>query len=278
LTKPGVSVSYVPVARGKKRSWRLVWRCLLIALALAGSALVVLWMMFQHKPAWYRPVIADAVTVQRAQSSSASVVDSISDRLAGAEPFELRLESGMVNEWIASLPQLWPQIGSTMSERGISDVAISFDAECIRVGALLDISRPADAFAESARENSRSVENGHGGLQAIVSVGLEFNISGDGSAVVVRLKDVRGGSLPMPRSSLAGVVEQLTTRNRPNLRREDDIVGSFTAALEEIRSLDELYQGISVRNRFVWPNGDRPFRMSHIRSGKGRIDIGFERL
>ena len=269
---------YVPVARSKKRSRRLVWRCLLIALALAGAALVVLWMMFQHKPAWYRPVIADAITVQRAQSSSASVLDSISDQLAGAEPFELRLDSPMVNEWIASLPQLWPEIGSILSERGVSDVAIAFDAECIRVGALLDVSRPVDVLAESVRDNSRSVENGHGGLQAIVSIGLELNISADGSAVVVRLKDVRGGSLPMPRSSLAGMVERLAAAGRTDWRREDDIVGSFSVALDEIRSLDELYQGISVRNRFIWPNGDRPFRISSIGIQTGWINIGFERL
>jgi hypothetical protein len=36
------------------------------------------------------------------------------------------------------------------------------------------------------------------------------------------------------------------------------------SSIREVRSVEQLYRGIRIRNRFVWPNGKRLFRIDQI--------------
>ena len=44
------------------------------------------------------------------------------------------------------------------------------------------------------------------------------------------------------------------------------------------RSVDELFDVVTIRNRFVWPNGDRPCRINSITTDAGELRIGIEPL
>ena len=226
-----------------RRQGRLLRRILLPAVIAGPIALIALCMMFQHKPGWYRPVIADDATVQRAQSSTAEVVDSISDRLAVAKPLELTLSDRVVNEWLASLPRLWPEAGRAVP-REITKLAVGFDAGRLRIG-------------------------GHytgGELQSILNLSLALEVCDGGSALSIRLIDVRGGSLPVPRAILARLFEQYQ-QSAPT-----------APDLFDVRSVDEFFDGIKIRNRFIWPNGDRPCRIGSIAIDAGELRIGIEPL
>jgi hypothetical protein len=216
---------------------------MLLSGVIAGPIVLIgLWMMFEHKPGWYRPVTADDATVKRAQSSTAELVDSISDRLAVARPLEVTLSDDAVNEWLASLPRLWPEAGRAIP-REITDLAVRFDAGVMRIGG-----------------HFRSGE-----LQSILNLSLAVEVSDDRSAFSIRLINVRGGSLPVPRVVLAKLFEQLQDAAPPD-------------EYSEIRSVDELFEGVTIRNRFVWPNGDRPCRVSSITTGPGELRVGIEPL
>ncbi|UCE62321.1 MAG: hypothetical protein JSU63_11525 [Phycisphaerales bacterium] len=223
-------------------------RSLTGALALGVVVLVVLWLMFQHRPGWYQPVTVDDAAVQRAQASAARLVDRISDRLAVGEPVEAVLAGGEVNEWLASLPQLWPEAGQAVPE-GFSDLAVGFERGQLRIGAHLQ----------------------NGQVQAIMHLSLAVELAADRARLKIRLVTVRSGALPVPRTAL----EELLERFQSTAEWSEDL-GAFGGILSGVQSVEELFDGIEVHNRFVWPNGDRPFRISSITSEKGALRIKLE--
>lgn len=81
------------------------------------------------------------------------------------------------------------------------------------------------------------------GWRAIVTTQYSINLSDDLSVVAVGLTSVKCGSMRIPDFVLA------TSLDRPiRVQGEDFPVAS-------------LSKGIQIRNRFVWPNGRRPFRL-----------------
>lgn len=244
----------MPGTPGNRRRL-LLRRTLLAAVTAVPVVLIVLWMTFEHKPGWYRPAIADDATVQRAQASTAELVDSISDRLAVAKPFEVTLSERSVNDWLASLPRLWPEAGRAVP-REITKLAVGFDADLLRIG-------------------------GHyvsGQWQAILNLSLAMEVCDDGSAISIRLRSVHGGSLPVPRAILTRLVERLQLAAPTVAGEPSNFATSAAEALSKIRSVDELFDGIKIRNRFVWPNGDRPCRISWLTMDAGELRIGIEPL
>jgi len=208
----------------------------------------VIWLTFQHRPGWYRPAAADEPTIQRAQTESAALADETSRQIVERRDFEIRLTDRMINDWLAAMPVLWPEAREWMPP-GVRDPAVGFDNGEMRVGVFVE------------REGWRVIAN--------ASVAAE--VSPDKSTINVMLRSVRGGSLPMPQ----GVVESLWERVVSGVRR-GRIDGLHIAAPEG--SANDSAHELAIRNRFVWPNGERPFRITRFDAQNGVLTIGMEPL
>ena len=226
-----------------------------IAFIVSAVVLVTLWLVFQHRPGWYRPEIVTETMLQQARTTSAAAADRVSKRIVEAETFEVRLTADTVNQWLAALPHLWPDARRSIPPE-ISDLAVHFDDGRVRVGAL---------YAKD-------------GWQAIVSVGLILAVSGDGDGITVTLDDARGGSLPVPRMILEEILQRVRQgAGRAGANPELD-AGTLESVLEGLRSVDDLFDGVRLRNRFVWPNGRRPIRIAAIEADDGELHLQIEPL
>jgi hypothetical protein len=235
---------------------RVARKGLLPALFPALAAFVGLWLAFQHKPAWYQPVRLDEPGYQRARRDAVATADSISDQLVQGKEFELVLTDRLVNEWLSALPQIWPEAKRALPDE-LRDPAVRFTKDRIRIAAHFDAS----------------------GWQAIVSVDLVIGVSGDGTSVTVALAGARGGSLPVPRTVIERILQPLIERVRRGGVREDaDAASPWDAAVKSVHSAEQLFAGVSTRNRFVWPNGKRPFRITSIRIADGDLRIRLQPL
>ena len=110
------------------------------------------------------------------------------------------------------------------------------------------------------------------GWQAIVSVDLFVRVSDDGMSVTVALAGARGGSLPVPRAVIERLLGPLIEQSRSSGKNHDtDAASPWDAAVKNMRSADQLFTGVTTRNRFVWPNGKRPFRIESMHIAKGEL-------
>ena len=240
---------------GIGRRQRLVRRA--VVAAFVGSCLLclVLWLAFQHKPAWYRPASLDATQSQAAKADAVAAADYVSDRMVEGRLFEIRLTDRSVNSWLAALPYAWPEASEILPPE-LTDAAIRFDPGRVRVGA-------------HCRMN---------GWQAILSLSLRLSVSKDGGDVIVALTGVQMGSLPVPRPALRRLFEHLRpsklVRQSGSTRRTSPVMES----LAEVQSIDELFAGVHLENRFVWFNGERPFRVRSFEIDEGRWQLRIEPL
>ncbi|MFQ5590337.1 MAG: hypothetical protein ACE5HE_04155 [Phycisphaerae bacterium] len=249
-----------------------------MATLTAGLAgFVGLWAMFEHRPGWYRPGQADDATARRAQVSAAEFVDSISDQLAGSQGIELIVNASEANDWIASLPRLWPEAARSLPPE-LSNLAIGFRPGAVHVGGYYT----------------------GDGWHSILNVTIALELCNEGSTLIVRLTDVHSGALPIPRAALAKVFGKLVGKASdasgldawnplaPSARRQRELIPEPSpgrpaeqrpsGGLAGLRSVDQLFEGIRIDNRFIWPNGDRPCRISSLRISPGELRIGLEPL
>lgn len=228
-----------------------------MVLSVAGTlcTLTVLWLAFQHKPGWYRPVVLDKQGSRGAKTDAITTADRVGDRMVGGLPFEVTLSDRSVNGWLAALPHAWPDADRLLPSE-LSNPAVRFDDHELRVGAHCAVN----------------------GWQAIISVKLAIGLTDDGRNLTIALTGAYGGSLPVPRAVLEHALEPLLSALRTNRGVADSRADPLSAALRGIRSVDDLYGGISIRNRFVWLNGDRPFRIESLAFGDGELRLRIEPL
>ena len=211
-------------------------------------AMGVIWLVFQHRPGWYRPATPDEPTIERAQSESAQVVDETSKQIVQRKGFEIRLTDRMVNEWLAAMPILWPESRDWLPA-GVRDPAVGFDGGEMRVGVHVE------------RE----------GWRVIANAAVAAEVSRDLSTINVALRCVRGGSLPMPQS----VVDSLWQRLVSGVKRGR--VEGLQVSVPEDSANDPAHE-LAIRNHFIWPNGERPFRITRFGAENGVLTIGMEPL
>jgi len=229
----------------RNRRW-LKW--LGISVLTSLLAVGVIWLTFQHRPGWYRPAAADEPTIERAQTESAALADETSRQIVERNGFEIRLTDRMINEWLAAMPVLWPEAREWMPP-GVRDPAVGFDNGEMRVGVFVE------------RE----------GWRVIANASVAANVAPDLSTINLTLRGVRGGSLPLPQ----GVVESVWQRMVASVR-DGRIEGLDSALTPE--SGETTAHELAIRNRFVWPNGERPFRITHFAAEDGVLTIGVEPL
>jgi hypothetical protein len=245
------------LSKGWKGSFRRVARrAALLGAILAPVTFLGLWLAFQHKPAWYQPARLDEQGYQLARRDAVATADSISDQLVQGKEFELVLTDRSVNEWLAALPSIWPEAKQALP-RELRDPAVRFAEDRIRFAAHFD----------------------KNGWQAIVSVDLFVRVSDDGTSVTIALAGARGGSLPVPRTIIERLLRPLIEHARSSGKNHDtDATSPWDAAVKSVRSVDQLFTGVTSRNRFVWPNGKRPFRIASIRANNGELRIRLQPL
>lgn len=217
----------------------------LIAVPLGAAAI---WLTLHHIPAWYRPAELDAGGSQKARGEAIAMADHVSDEMVKRVPFDVVLNDTSVTEWIAVLPTIWPEAHARLP-RQITDIAVAFDENVVRIGALY-----------------------RGSVHTIVNVHLEVEITeyeaggpGGATELSVRVSSVRGGSLPFSVTVLDPIVR--------------DLLGAAgDAGTHAVRSLQDLLEGVRVANRFVWFNGRRPFRIRSLAIHEGEMRLRIEPL
>lgn len=227
-----------------------------VAWGLAGCALLgaaVVWFTFQHKPGWYRPVAPSAAATRRAQADSAAVFDFISDRLANGQSFDLTISARSVTEWLAALPVLWPEIQAELPPE-LRDFAVGFEEGVIRVGAYME----------------------QNGWKVIANLGVMVEVKATDDEISVRLVDVRGGSLRLPRVAVERMLGSVDVSRTALTDGTGGASSIWQDAVHDVQTLDDAFRGVSLRNRFVWPNGRRPYRIASIAAADGVLRLRIE--
>lgn len=243
-------IAHVGIRR--KQSIRILRRVCILATSIGLIGLAALWLTFQHKPGWYRPVTLNPVGLHQARRDATNTLDSVGDRIVRGEPFDLVLSKRSVNEWLAALPQLWPDAASRLGSQ-FTELAVDFDSDDIRLGALYT----------------------RRGWRVIASVDLKIAVTQDGRYLQITLPRLRGGSLPMPRRLLESLLEPFIRQSRHNPSAG---AGAFDPIIREIGSASEQVAEVRLRNRFIWPNGRRAFRFASIEVKTGELRLRIEPL
>ncbi len=240
---------------GLRRWWA---RGLKVGFVLVLVLCVVLWLVFQHKPGWYRPGVATEATVHRAQTETAALADLIGDNLVRGVPFDVTLVDQRVNGWLACWHRIVPG-DSYEWPPALTEPAVRFDEGMVRVGA---------HFSDN-------------GWRVILNAAFRVQLDEDGRSIRVSLAQARGGSLTAPRWLLTRLWERYGTKRTSESqstrigRAEPGLLDSLS---RKVQSVDDLFDGVTIRNRFVWPNGKRHFRVGAIRMDAGSAKIRIEPL
>lgn len=239
----------------KRKLWRRVEWALTAMLIAVPLVLVAVWLALHHKPSWYVPAILDQTRIQQARRQAVTTADFISDRMVEGRPFTVVLTEQSVNEWLTALPHAWPDARDALPPE-FSNPAIGFRDGKLWIG--------AHYVAEK--------------WQAIISLGLRFDSSKDKAELAITLEGACGGSLPLPKMIVRQAFEQLLGQGRRGKRELNGTTRPLLDALQAIQSADELFEGVAVKNRFVWFNGERPYRIESIEIGKGELRLTIEPL
>lgn len=197
------------------------------------------------------PAAATTMAVERAQAETAAVADSVSHQMVHGQAFEVALPDGRVNEWLACLPHLLPE-GRYPLPPEWTEPAVRFEDGRLRIGAHYRDDR----------------------WEVILNLGITAGVSEDGRTLKIALADVRGGSLPISRLILERGLEPML-RNARRGHAHDELLGTLVG---DLQSVDDLFTGVNIRNRFVWPNGERPFRIDSIALESGVLRLRLEPL
>ena len=212
--------------------------------------LVALWLAFQRIPDWYRPVALTEAVAQEAQRSFTNFTDTVSDRIVEGEPFDVTIEQEAVNTWLAAAPELWPERRRVSPER-LRDPAVAFEPGRIRIGAHIN----------------------HNGWETIAGAVLDIEVCDDDRSIRIRLRSVHGGAIEVPHSVLEDVIDPLLRKSKQRATRSADNLEMLENMLRQVESTSDLFAGVRVPSRGVWPNGKRPYRIEAITVTRGLLTI-----
>ena len=223
------------------------WVCaLLVGIPLV---LIVVGLSAERRPSWYRPVRLDEGGLQQARLDGLSWIDAVSAKMVRGEVFELVLKDQEVNQWLAVWIHDRSEVNS-LALRGLREPSVAFVDGAVRLGAL----------------GERS------GWRAIF--GIDVEIFAVGQSIDFRVGRASVGSLPLP---VRWIEEWMTMP-----RSLDEWIVQHASIAERVggesksstKGANSPRKG-SIRNEFVWPNGERAFRIEtiFIHSGVARINV-----
>ena len=219
------------------------------AALLLGVMLVVLaafWLALQYKPPWFRPPVLDAAGRRQARVDAVNTADFISDQLMRNEPFDVDLTAAAINEWLAAWPESHPDSYRNVPPE-FTRFAVHFESGRMYLGA---------HFANK-------------GWEAILNLAFSARLNDDGSAIIVALSKARIGACPIPQRNLEKLLTDLREQADVGVDRRE----AFSSALQSIRSVDDVVQGIAIPNRFTWFNGKRSFTIENVTLDKGALRL-----
>ncbi len=234
-----------------KRVLSLVRTVFFVALVLAVVAAGTLWLTLQYKPAWYRQAIVERMSPKRARAEAIQLADTIGDSLVARQPTEIKLSDRGVTGWLAVMPSLMPQ-GQYSLPHGVSALAVRFDeAGFIQVGASVD----------------------QKGFRVILSVSIRIELVKQGQYIRMALDQANGGALHLPKALLEKVLNQFLQSEMVSRVSDKNDRSRSIDTFAKARTVDEWYEGVLIPNRFVWPNGDRPFKVDRLTFSDSMLTI-----
>jgi len=234
---------------------RWVVRAFCVLLMAAPFVVVVLWLALHHKPVWYRPITLDEAGIEQARRDVISTADFVSDRIVQGDSFDVVLTERSINEWLTALPDAWPDAHVELPPE-IRDPAIGLRDGSVRVG--------AHYAADSC--------------QAILSLRFRLTVSADKTRLMFALDSAYGGSLPLPNAVVREALDGLLRQAKRSRRKPNGTTEPLLDTLQAVRSADDLFEGISLKNRFIWFNGKRPYRIESIKIGNGELRLRVDPL
>lgn len=232
---------------------RWAWR---IALALAGGlllGLVVVWLAWHYVPTWYDPAQLSDDDLPRVRAALPATIQEFTDRLVAGEAFEFKLSARAINEWIAGRASIWPEWHRALPEW---------------------LRHPVLAFENDRIILAARVQRGR--WQAIVSVHLTVAVQGND--LVIRLVKTAVGALSAP---MRPVIQALRAPISELAGAGDDLpryVRDLVQAVDWAEPDQALRDGVHVENRFIWPNGERRFRITNLQADGGWLTLSVEPL
>ncbi|UCD29227.1 MAG: hypothetical protein JSV03_01730 [Planctomycetota bacterium] len=233
----------------KKRWWQR-WRWMVTALASAALLwLGTCWMMFQHIPSWYQPILVPPDDLQKVKDDLVATFDQLSEKMVKQnQPFDCRFTQDQINSWLAILEQIWPPSRDWLPP-SLSDPFVSIDPKGIRLAA-------------TYRKEM---------LKTVIGARLEVGVTATG--IMLRLTAVSGGMLSTPKSWIKEKLAALDQSVWPAGKQLKSQYGQ-----DKLPNLSDLADGILLPNAWIWQNGKQPFKITNLQLDPGSILITFEPL
>ena len=225
-----------------------------VGLVVVPLVVIAFWLTLHHKPSWYRPADLDEPGMQQARREAIALADSVSHQMVERKPFDIVLSDASITKWLAALPSIWPE-GHKRIPPELSDIAVTFDDGVMRIGARYE-----------------------GSWHAIVNVYLELGVTGDGSALWFKSSRVYGGSVPLPMSVIQGALLENARKVSTDQTQQGEDSGGELPSARGSDDPQDVSEVIEKKNRFVWFNGRRPFRITSIQLVPGELHLKIEPL
>lgn len=202
--------------------------------ALLAIILCAGWLMFQHIPTWYQPIVISApADLDRVREDLSGTYDRLDTAILLANgPFEFRLREDQINAWLAARENIEPGTKDWLPAM-LSDPFIHVEHDGLRVAATIH------------REE----------LKTVLSARLTFQTTPD--FLRVRLSEVRTGRLPVPEKWLRGALADLSQRLQSAEKNKSDRNSNKTTSPE----WNKILTGIDLKNTVVSDYINRPFRI-----------------
>ena len=220
---------------------------------VAMIAALVAWFGLRHTPAWYDPPYVSAEDLPRVRASLPTSLQSFTDQLVEGSPFQFRLSARTVNEWIAARESIWPDTRGRLPEW---------------------LSNPIVAFEDGRVIGAGRFERD--GWRAVVSMHLV--IAPEEDELVVRLVKTGIGAFGAPTERIGRALKVWLDKLPEQGEKVPEYLRTTIEALRESTTTQLLSEGVRVVNEFVWPNGEREFRISEVAAGDGWLTLSVEPL
>lgn len=220
------------------RPWRKKRLLAIASIVALGLGFVILVLALEYRPAWYSPAVLTDSELQRFRMDAIRVVDYVGDQLVDRNSFEMTLSDDQLNAWLSGLDRIWPEAARRVPNEFV-DPFVAFEHGVVRTAARMESD----------------------GWRAIVSSDYTLELSPDHSQLIVRLISARCGTVTLPRFIVMSFL-------KPYM--DAQALSGFT--------LDQLYDGKQIENRFLWPNGKRLFRIDQLDIEPGAVRIRIEPL
>jgi len=236
---------------------RRILRRLLIGCGGGSTSIVLLLALIaQHRPAWYAPGGSGAAELDEAREQAALMVDSIGDQMVRGQPFDVACSESVANAWLSTVLHDRSDVAERIPAN-FHAPALGFRGDSVRIGARFEGS----------------------GWRAVLSAAGRVTVSADGAELIVSLQGLAIGSLSLPLWMWPAKEKERRTR-AVEVGDQRTVIDLEFASGEDLSDLSprRLAKGIRLKNRFVWPNGRRPFRVLAATAADGVLRIRIEPL